>query len=403
MGKLTRATYLRMGLHDSGNYLDFPGSGVSFLEPEGGYESVVDYAEVPRDFERGNGYEYEHLNGLKTCEVSGLNVPIYGLSGGGAGNNVSSSTLGAGPAGDLLTAFTGAVPLNFEGEQSSGSPGTGTTLTLSATPTDLAAGAAIAIEGNTSGLLHGRFVAGVSGANLTLDRALRTDANAAENPKATSPVYAGRVWQMDFANSDHRHIALDWEGVDFRYQLLGLQGTASISTPTGGYAAINCSLSGSDWNGPMTKANPVYAAPTQGKHVRVIHSPLYIGADVYMARIEGIDLGLVQEDRASDGAPNGRFGSVTVRKQPTMTFRLSAGSLTTPLEVTEALINTMRGNQADVPGTYDIMLQLGRQAGGMMLVRFHAAQLRPRRVREGGQWAASVTARSVGAVSIALL
>jgi len=401
MGKLTRATHLQYGNHLAGNWLTYPGSGTHFLEPEGGYEATVDYAEVPRDFERGDGYEYEHLNGLKTCEISGLVVPIYGLSAGGAVEGVDSASLSAGPAGDMLTSFMGAAPANAVGEATSGSPGTGTTVTADAT-TAFVAGRAIAVEGATSGLLHGRFVESVSGADVTVCRALAKTDGTSENPAASSDIIAGRVWSMDFANSDHLHQAFDWEGVDFRYRLFGMHGTATINTPSGGYASISASLTGSDWEGPMTKANPVFTAPTQGKHVRVIHSPLYIGSDLYMARIEGIDLGLTNEDRASDGAPNARFGSVTVRKQPTMSFRLSAGSLTAPKELTEAVLDTLRGDQDDIPGTYDVLLQLGRQAGGMMLVRFKEAQLRPRRVREGGQWAATVTARSVGAVSIAL-
>lgn len=393
MGKLTRATHLQMGLHAAGNWLDYPEAGTHFLEPETAYDAVTDYQPIPRDLERGDGQEYAELNGPKITELGGLNLPLYGLSGGGAGDGVDSETLGAGPAGDLLTALMGAAPKDFTGEATDAAPGVGATATLDQAPEDLAAGAAVALLGADSNELQGRFVEAVDGADITLCRALTSTTGVAENAKASTPVYAGRVWDMDFLNGDHQHVALDWEGPDFRYRLLGLLGNGQIALPAGGFARIVTSMTGCDWK-KLAKANPDFVAPTQGTHIRTLHSPLYVGSTPYMAGLENIDLGLALEPREGAGAPNDLFGQVVVRKVPTFTFRLSAGDLTAPTELTEAILDTWRGNQAAVPGTFDLLLQLGRHAGGMMLVRFRAAQLRPRRVRQGGQWGATVTARA---------
>ncbi len=394
MGKSSRLEYLQLGLHDANDWTTTP-ADMHYVERAGG-NVVTDFEDIPRDYDRGDGQPLSELNGFSIGDLEGLALDLHGLSGSGAGTSVSSATLGSQITDMLFTSMMGAAPADYTGDETAAAPGAGATVSLF-DGAGLSAGAAVLMKGGTSDLLQARWIESKDASDVTLCRALTTDLGVAEDAKASEAVYAGRVWDMDFDNDDHRHLAVQGTIKSFRRRLIkGALGNPRITYPRGVAARYEVTLNGSEWSDPGDATVPAFGAgPTQGNPIRCIHCPLWLGDTLYMAVLDALDPGLVLEARESDNAAqSGKYGFVVVSKAPTLTFRISFGSLTAPSEMNDALLQAAQGSQTALKTTYDLLWQTGRSAGQAKASRFRAASLRVREVTQGSQRAVQVTARA---------
>lgn len=384
MGAISRVFKLRMGLHGSNDWSTMPGS-LKWVEPSSGVTYVGSYNAIERDLERDDAMPYSKLQGTKNSGLRNFSVPVKGVSGG-AGDGVSTDAYNKMDiTAEMLTAFCGDGPTDGTGDTTT-SAGTGAT--VECVGHGFSVGDAVLVQGATSGKLQSRFVTAVGVNDFTVCRGLTEDDGTAEGSASGSVLYAGAVWQPAHANANHLHLAADLETTEGRRQLVGMLGNPSLAFPAGGVAALSVDLDGSDWAAPSL-ASPTFSAPTAGSHIKVINSPLWIGGNLYMATDIGLDFGLENQDRASDGAPNGRFGFATVGKMPMLRARLHYGSLTSPNEVTDAFLQTLQGES-----TNDALVQIGRVAGGCMAIRIPDADVRvgdPERTN--GQWTLSLEIR----------
>jgi hypothetical protein len=386
MGANSRVVDLRMALHSASTDWTTMPSPLKFVEPSSGVTYIGSYNAIERDLERSDALPYSKLQGTKNTGLRNLTIPLKGVNGG-AGNAVSTSAATKMDITyDLLTAFSGRAVVDTTGDTTTSSS-TGDIIICAGHGFD--EGEAVLVAGATSGKLQARFIIDASDANdVQLCRGLTQDSGAAEGTGSGVIVYGGAVWQLDHANEQHIHLAADIETSEGRRQLLGMLGNPSIQIPSGGVVSLGVDLDGTDWAAP-SKANPAFVAPTAGNHIKVINSPLYIGSDLYMATELAFEFGLEIQERASDGAPNGRFGYCVVNKAPVLRARLHYGALTSPNEVIDTFLQTLQGET-----TQDVLLQVGRSVGGTMAIRIPAADIRvgdPERTN--GQWTLSLEIR----------
>lgn len=390
MGANSRVVDLRMALHTaSTDWTTMPGS-LKFVEPSSGVTYIGSYNAIERDLERSDAMPYAKLQGTKNTGLRNLTIPLKGVNGG-AGNAVgTSAATKMDITYDLMTAFCGRAVDDTTGDTTT-SAGTGDTITCAGH--GFSEGEAVLVAGATSGKLQARFIVDASGNDIVLCRGLTTDVGGAEGTNSGVVVYGGAVWQLDHANEQHIHLAADIETTQGRRKLLGMLGNPSIQMPSGGVVSLGVDLDGTDWASD-TLANPAFVAPTAGNHIKVINSPLYIGSigtSLYMASELSFEFGLDIQERASDGAPNGRFGYCVVNKVPVLRARVHYGSLTSPNEVTDAFLQSLQGEN-----TYDVLLQVGRSVGGTMAIRLPTADIRvgdPERTN--GQWTLPLEMRGV--------
>ena len=386
MGANSRVVDLRMALHSASTDWTTMPSPLKFVEPSSGITYIGSYNAIERDLERSDALPYSKLQGTKNTGLRNLVIPLKGVNGG-AGNAVSTSAATKMDITyDLLTAFSGRAVVDTTGDTTSSSS-TGDIIVCAGHGFD--EGEAVLVAGATSGKLQARFIIDASDANdVQLCRGLTTDVGGAEGTNSGVVVYGGAVWQLDHQNEQHIHLAADIETSEGRRQLLGMLGNPSIQMPSGGVVSLGVDLDGTDWAAP-SKANPAFSAPTAGNHIKVINSPLYIGSSLYMATELAFEFGLEIQERASDGAPNGRFGYCVVNKAPILRARLHYGSLTSPNEIIDTFLQTLQGET-----TQDVLLQVGRSVGGTMAIRIPAADIRvgdPERTN--GQWTLSLEIR----------
>lgn len=384
MGAISRVFKLRMGLHASNDWTTVPGS-LKWVEPSSGVTYVGSYNAIERDLERDDAMPYSKLQGTKNTGLRNFTLPIKGISGG-AGDGVSTDAYNKMDiTAEMLTAFCGAAPVDASGDTTTGA-GSGTTITCAGH--GFAVGDAVLVKGDTGAKYQTRFVTAVSAGSFTVCRSLTEDDGTAEGSGTGEVIYAGAVWQPAHGNANHLHLAADLETTQGRRQLVGMLGNPTINFPAGGVAGLSVDLDGSDWSAPAL-ANPTFSAPTAGSHIKVINSPMHIGSSLYMATDISLDFGLDNQDRASDGAPNGRWGFATVSKAPVLRARVHYGSLTSPSEVTDAFLQTLQGET-----NQDILVQIGRSAGACMAIRLPDADIRvgdPERTN--GQWTLSLEMR----------
>lgn len=385
MGANSRVVDLRMALHSASTDWTTMPSPLKFVEPSSGVTYIGSYNAIERDLERSDAMPYSKLQGTKNTGLRNLTIPLKGINGG-AGDSVGTSASSKMDIGyEMLTAFCGALPVDGTGDTTT-SASTGTT--VNATGHGFDVGDAVLVAGDTSGKLQARFITAKATNDFTVCRSLTEDDGTAEGTDSGEVIYAGAVWQFDHANEQHIHLAADIETAEGRRQLLGMMGNPSIQMPSGGVVAMGVDLDGTDWASPA-KADPSFSAPTAGNHIKVINSPLYIGSDLYMATELSFEFGLEIQERASDGAPNGRFGYCVVNKAPVLRARVHYGSLTSPNEVVDSFLQTLQGET-----NQDVLLQVGRSAGACMAIRLPDADIRvgdPERTN--GQWTLSLEMR----------
>lgn len=386
MSNLTRIQFLQYGKYANGStWTTTPGS-LKFLRPNNNPTFDFNFTYPERDFQNGLNENFAALRGPQAVAVSDVTVPLYGLSGSGAGDGVDSSTLDT-SCSEAIEALTGAAATDNEGDTTDAiSPGSGATLTVDAVPgSPVSDGGAVLVKSDTSGKYVAREVVSSSGADYTLDRVVTDDDGNSDSPEASSVVYAGRSFYFDNTNSNPDHLYFDVETEGARHRMYGVYGNGALQFPAGQYASMNLTgLQLTKWDNPA-KANPTYSAPTQGNEIVIVDSPLWIGNTQYMAFDFAFDFGVTSSPRRNEGADNGHSGFVRVNSMPKLTGKIRYGALTTPDEITEAAMEALRGSSTFSKVTGDLSVQIGREAGACVYIRMPAAQIKFTKEDNNGQ------------------
>jgi len=374
MTDISALRHLRLGAHASATDWTTMPSPTIFLETE--EEVVFDprMRHIDRgSVQRGNGQRVPRVtHGKQTSGFPGFSLAFRGLSGSGAGNGVNTNTLSH-DADILLTALAG-VKIDGVGDTLSGTPGTGTTLEADGA-VSMVAGQGILMLGATSGKYVARQVSNPDSSNFDIDRDLTTPANVAENPTAASVVYGGRTYVFSSVTPQRTHWALEAEGDNYRNQLWGCLSSGTISFSPDGYARLGIDgimVTDHSADDALAVTNPTYSAPTRGSIISTIDGTCHIGADAFivMGGLE-INLGLTVARRGGNG-PNGPFGFVVTKVEPSFTWQMLRGTGTTPKEITDAIALTLRGEAAT---TKDVAFQFGRSVGATAYVRAPAMDI----------------------------
>lgn len=371
MSDASNLRFLRYGTHSSTtDWTSMPGS-LTFLEPES--EVVLDVR--PRHVERasvqrGNGQRVPRKTvGKATDGLPDITLALRGLSGSGAGDGVSTSSLTHDLDG-ILTALFG-VETEGVGDTLSGTPGTGTTITADGS-VSIAEGQGVIFTGDTSGKLIARQASGPSGSTFVIDRDLTDDTGAADNPEASTVVYGMRTYSLSAITPNRTHFAFDFEGDNYRNRFLGCMSSFGMSFTPGEYARLTLNgirFTDCDDDDEQSVANPTWSTPTRGKLIQCIDMPMWIGATQYISGGLEIDGGLTISPRGQNG-PNGPHGWVVGMVNPVLRWTMWAGTLTAPQEVTDTILATLRN---DTPK--DVSWQVGRELGGICYIRTPALDI----------------------------
>lgn len=386
MATLRRLRTLQMGLHTSGADWTTEPVTKKFVAPESA-EVRTEFGHIERPFERGDGQGLAKLQGARVTQLQNLLVPVRGINGGAGNGTKTNAMTKMNIAAEMLVAVTGRDAQDFTGATAHASAaGDESELILAAPPVDLVAGAPVLIK-CSDGKYHARFITAVDGASLSLSHKLRSSTNAQVTPTAGEEVYAGALFATNEANGDHKHLFADAEDALGRRKLYGLLGNATFQVAAGNVLKMAMNLEGTTWDNPA-KASPSYSAPTQGDHLKIVNCQLMLDDDAYMARDFAFDWGFRPEARLADDAPAGHWGFFGDFGEPTLTFRLHAGTITAPKEVTDAyLVETLMGE-----GTRNLLFQIGRSPGGAGVLWIPAADIRATVVDEGAGKYINVTA-----------
>lgn len=376
-----QATYVRYGQHASAvDWSSTPGS-LKHLRPKDAPVFGIPLRYRDRSgYATGNQERLKDLVGSKDPGgIPDLQIDAYGLSGGGAGDGEDASSLDTDAHELLAVAFGGTQ--DGTGDTTDGADaGSGTTVTMDAA-TSFAAGDGVLVKGTSSGKYVGREVVSVSSADVTIDRALTTDAGAADTADEGEVAYAARSFYLAPLQHDVSHLFLTAEGVDWRRDYFGclfasLQIDAtdpnSLVYRFGGFQST-------DWSDTSSDGNPTYSAPTRGSLINTYDSPLWLDSTLYMASQVSIYVDLVLAPRAGQGGPNGHHGFAIVNRQARIEATLRSGGLTTPHEVTDTAAATFRGDTV-----VDVGVQFGRSAGAAAYARAPAAEVRLDPVDDNG-------------------
>lgn len=390
MGIPVEQTKIRMGLHAANDWTTVPAS-LKFVAPEPGWTKRNTRERIQRPHEAGDGHRYHSRAGRPVCGISGLSLPVRGIKGG-AGDGVSTDVANTMDiTAECLEALCGRALTDRTGEKTSSSPGTGTTVVLSAPPANLDAGSAVLVKGATSGKYQLRWVVAVDDDELTICRPLTTDLGVPESPAASSDVFACAHTWMNHATNSHKHLFAEFEDSLDYWRMFGLFGNASLQATAGGILHLSFSdLTGTVYDDDQPSPPLSFVEPDHGGDVPCINVPVWIGDTLYMATGLGFDFGLQPAPRPSDGAPGGHYG-FTVPKPPqtTLTMTLHSGTLTTPSEVDAAQRALFEASD----NRQDILVQWGRKAGEVFGIRLPDADLEIEEAHENGQKMLNVTAR----------
>jgi hypothetical protein len=345
-----------------------PGS-LKFLEPINQLHLDPRYLfDMREGTQRGNGGKQPRERTVKDSSFF-EGTPAFhqrGLSGAGAGDGVSTSTLNH----DFATIYTHVFGASVDGvgDTFDATPGSGTTLTMNGTAGQVD-GQGVVILGNTSGKLQLRQVTSSPTSTIVIDRALTTDAGAADTPTASSVAYGARTYSLSKVAPDRAGIYFRGEGENFRRDIFSASGNM-IFDYTGGLAVQT--LDGwqcTNWTAPADE-NPTYALPDRGS---IIVSggdcQVHLGASLYRAYGITVNVGQSVVPRTNQGGVNGRSGHVFAMGRPTISMTLGAGTQTAPNEVTDAVLDTLRSNTS-----YDVLIQIGRTLGGIVGFRAPACR-----------------------------
>jgi len=386
MSELTRIQFLQYGKYPNGNTWTTVPAPLKFLRPNNNPTINTTFTYPERDYQNGLNENFAALRGPQDLAVSDIGVAFYGLSGGGAGSGVDSSTLDT-SCSEMVESLTGSAPTDNEGDTTDGAaPGSGTTVTMGGVPgAPISDGGAMLIKSATSGKYVAREVVSSAGADYTVDRNVTDDSGASDAPEAASVAYAARTFYFNNTDNNPEHLYFDVENEGARKRLYGCFANAGLQFPAGQYASINLAgIQMTKWD-DTAKASPTYAAPAQGNEIVITDSPFWIGNTQYQAFDFGFDFGVEFGQRRNDGSDNGTSGFVCTNRRPKLTGKLRYGALTGPAEFTEPAMEALRGANTFSTTTADIALQVGRDPGSCIYIRMPAAQIKFTKEDSNGQ------------------
>lgn len=378
-----RVLSVQYGPHASNtDWSSTPGT-LKFLQPVNEVNLEVGEHYVDREaYQTANGNPLPSRQIDKMAEVPDMTFNVHGLSGGGAGDGVSASTLDHALAEVLEALATSST----SGTGRTSGTQTGTT-TLIGTGSSYGGSATGVLIAGVDGFVQAREVYGQSGITSNICRAVTTKAGASQQAADGVVGYGSRTYFFDNSTPNRVHLYFDLEGKSFRRELFGVMAQAVLEAPSNAIAQLKLNnIMCTDWE-KSTPAAPSYSAPTQGNEVKMSKSPCWIGSTMYIAKGLKVDFGVKIEKRPGDGGPNGHYGCVVVEVVPRLSFRLFHGSLTAPSEVDDDTFETLKAD-----GVFDILYQVGNAPGRALAVRAPAADLKVKQVIDGGRVAYDVEA-----------
>lgn len=391
MGIPVEQTKIRMGLHAANDWTSVP-STLKFIAPEPGWTKRNMHERIQRPHQAGDGERYHSKRGRRSCGISGLSLPVHGISGGAGDGDSTDVANNMDIIAECLEALCGRALTDRTGDKTDSSDaGTGTSVILDGAPTDIDAGSAILVKGATSGKYQLRWVTAVNDDTLTICRSLTTDLGVAEDAAEGAVVYACAHTYLNPSTNNHKHLYAEFEDDLDYWRLFGLFGNAQLRATGGEILHLTFSdLVGTTWDNDQSLPSLTHSEPTHGGDVPCVMVPVWIGGTLYMASNLAFDFGLAPSPRPSDGAPAGHYGFTVPKPAATaLTMTLHSGSLTAPSEVTAAQRALFEGDD----NRNDILVQWGRTAGEVFGIRLPDADLEIEEVHENGQQMLNVTAR----------
>lgn len=403
MSELTRIHFLQYGKHSGANdWTTTPGS-LKFLRPTNNPIVDTGYEAVERAYQTGNNENLADLRGIQRLSMTDVTCALHGLSGGGAGDGVSTSSLDT-CLSEAIECLTGAAPTNNTGDTSDGTQGASNTLTVTGAPgSPISDGGAALIKGANSQKYVAREVVSqatpVADLVYTLDRDITDDDGSADTADASEVVYAARTFVVSNSVENPTHLYFDSETEGGRQKLFGAMASATFDFPAGQSTTMNMSgLQITQWEN-AAKANPTYSEPTRGNQIIVGDCPFWIKDEggtntLFQAFDFSLDLGNEVSSRRNEGALNGVSGYVVTNRMPVLTGKIRAGSLLSPDEMTQTEMEAFKGADKFSVTTADISLQMGRDPGAAVMIRMPNARLDFTRADENGQRIYSFTAKA---------
>jgi hypothetical protein len=359
-----RAFNLKGGKHTSTS--DFTSSGGTLIqfEPEGepGFKPVP-AKKLERGSMNANGVFQRPLAGPLELGTHNLEFVLRGVSSNAGGAIAVDEQTEVGQILDSLTGTDAVVPA---GAVASASGGSGTSLTLSGSPTNYLDGMGVLFSNGTVNVAR-EIVSGGGTSSLVLDR------TSGGTPSGN--VIRSARWTIDPSIIHHKHSYFLAEGQDWYRAFYGCMGTGKITCSLNDYARLVTSWMPTDVD-DVVEDNPTFTAPTTGNAIVGVNSTMYIGSTSYTVRDIDIDFGGEVKARGAHNSPHGVLGYGVFNKLPKISGKLyldptsGIGGITDSAGTMDATIGqgTSLATGAALT-TFDIGIQIGNAAGACLYVR----------------------------------
>lgn len=335
-------------------------SGLVFLCTEGEPDFTgLAQTKLDRNLVCGDMQITRRVNGPQATPIS-FTTEAYGAYTAGGDSTAAVSAESLKP---LLEALFGAAESAATGDTISAASGTEITVAGNLSDNDY-----VLVTGADSSKAQARQI--VSGGGTTtpdLDRAL-TNAGSTEDA-ATGVVYGGVTYSLDTTNADHDTLFFDYDGDTTRKRVRGVTlGTLTITIPSdGGKVMFAWEGEGVDHDGDQAPASPTFAAENDGSPIVALDSPVWIGANEYMARDLVVTITLRRQQRTTQLGVNGYQGHMCVGADVSVSGNLYLGADTYEASNTfEATLNASESTQ-------DVLIQIGREPTAAMSIHIPAA------------------------------
>lgn len=362
---------------NTGQFVEEPSTDAVDLIPASPvrFRPSPEYRQISRaQHQTSDGEKLPSMRGVKAFDLGDLSLPMEGLSGDGAGGDELASDLDS-TVWPIVEVLAGGVQAS-SGVGNSNTPGSGTTLNVAAGDgANVAPGDALLI--NPSGGLGGadyiaREVVSVATDAITLDRGLTEKDGTAVTPRASTTSYGARTAFFDNDNHLRKHLYFLSEFPSNAREYYGcMPQSARIAARPGEQTVLELGgIRCTDWDN-IAVAGAAYSAPTTGNPI--VGNPIYlwIGSDLFIVSDLVFDFGLDVQPRPHHDY-SGHLGFVFGPAMPSLSGRMTIGTLTAPKEATLTLMDTWRGAQPYTSTTFDVAWQIGTRPGGTLYCRMPA-------------------------------
>lgn len=387
-------SYLQVGPHQSASDITNVTGTDRFLRTR---EKInlhgAKFARLVRNYQTGDGSKISDLQGMQNLEtLPTLPFNVRGLSGGGAGNAVSTSTLDT-DLDDMLLLGLGGSYSDTEGDTTDASDaGTGTTVNMDGSSA-LSQVRAWLIQGATSGRYLPRFQTSRTGAAVAICRALTQNDGTADTADEATVAYGGRVYFVSTSAPNRIPVFMDVDTTGVMrdiYRGVFIARTVFTLTP-GGLLTVDFDVRFSDADFAQSSATPTYSAPTQGSEIKVWNSPAWFGSTQVMPKGPiTITVENTLNQRDSQGGPQGNYGYSVDDVNVTVDGHIHLGGLT--LEQARSYVTTLQGES-----TIDALFAAGYTPGAAAAFRLPALDVDAEVVADGARHAIHFMGKGTGA------